>query len=108
MLKENFNKAAESLMALYSDIADYSSGREILLRGDYCIEVAVVKDGVPLLCVLESVRKEGTSLVFVTREGSEIVIDSELLSFGYDESDGEICFQSSPEVILKVARFLCK
>lgn len=108
MLRENFNRAAESLTALYNDIADYSSGREVLLRGDYCIEVAIVKDGTPLLCVLESVRKEGNSLVFVTGEGSEIVIDPELLSFGYDESDGEVCFQSSPEVILKIARFLCK
>lgn len=108
MLMENFNRAAESLTALYSDIAEYSSCREILLRGDYLIEVAIIKDGTPILSVLESVRKEGAVLVFVTREGNEIVIDPELLSFGYDESDGEICFQSSPEVILKVARFLCK
>lgn len=108
MLMENFNRAVESLTALYSDIAEYSSGREILLHGDYLIEVAIIKDGTPLLSVLESVRKEGSALIFVTREGNEIVIDPELLSFGYDESDGEICFQSSPEVILKVARFLCK
>lgn len=108
MLKENFNTAAKALQALYSDIAEYSSGREVLLRGDYVIEVAAVRDGTPILVILESVRKEGGSLVFVTREGNEIVIDPELLSFGYDESDGEICFQSSPEVVLKVARFLCK
>lgn len=108
MLRDNFNKVAEDLLALYSDIAEYSSGREILLRGDYPIEVTVVKDSTPLLAVLESVRQDGNSLVFVTRDGNEIVIDHELLSFGYDESDGEIFFQSSPEVILKVARFLCK